>query len=305
LFFFAFSLVPEGFFSRSADAGRHEIRAAADMQPESAIPAEALRIRILAHSNRAEDQEIKRRVRDRVMALIGSWEPSPKTNEEMRERLKAHLGEIEAAAQAELARWGAAYGARAMYGNVPFPAKTFAGREYPAGEYEGLLITLGDGDGDNWWCVLFPPLCLAGAVAEDEETEHRTAETSANPRAAGPADQTGAEGQAVRPVPKTNASGKAVQPAPKTPASGEVDPAPKRQAFGQAIQPAPKLPAPGKTDSGPKAMAYGKSGSAAEHGKGVMQQNGDAGKTEKPRVKFLLWELLQRLADFLKKLFSS
>ena len=288
LLILAFFSWPEKLLSRSADAGPFEVRAAADGGRADARPAgdglaadamadpfrsseaefaEAIRIRILAHSNSEEDQEIKRRVRDRVMALIESWRPSPKTNAEMREMLQAHLGEIEEAANGELARWGAAYGARAMYGNVPFPAKTFAGRELPAGEYEGLLITLGDGNGDNWWCMLFPPLCLAGAVAKDEEADHRK-ETASNPRTAGPMDQ---------PKPQ---NGKTVQPAPKATVSGKADPA-------------------------PKALAHDKSGSAAKPEKGAARRDGDAGTAEKPRVKFLLWELLQRFADFLKKLFSG
>ena len=145
------------------------------------IREEAIRIRILAHSNREEDQAVKRKVRDRVTALIASW-PAPDTLAEARATLRTHLAEIEAAAEAELARWGAPYGAKAYLGDVPFPAKTFGGRTYPAGDYEALLITLGDGEGDNWWCVLFPPLCLTGAVADDGAEAERPKETAGSER---------------------------------------------------------------------------------------------------------------------------
>ena len=308
----AFFSWPEKLLSRSADAGPFEVRAAADGGRADARPAgdglaadamadpfrsseaefaEAIRIRILAHSNSEEDQEIKRRVRDRVMALIESWRPSPKTNAEMREMLQAHLGEIEEAANGELARWGAAYGARAMYGNVPFPAKTFAGRELPAGEYEGLLITLGDGNGDNWWCMLFPPLCLAGAVAKDDETGSKgddgqkaeEAESGAEARAPGQAGKTGAANRAARPVPDGLANGKAGA------ANGEAG-----SANGNAVS------AMGKAGS-----ANGKTVSAEEPERGPAQRSGDAGQDPaKPKVKFLVWELIQRLAGFLKNLFA-
>jgi len=183
-------------FSPEATAGRRspDTAQAGEPAPDSLIPPEAIRIRILAHSDRPEDQAIKERVRDRVMALIGSWRPSPETAEEMRELLADRLEEIERAADAEPARHGASYGARAVFGRVPFPAKTFAGREYPAGEYEALLIVLGDGEGQNWWCVLFPPLCLAGAVAKDDETGSE-GDAGKQAEAAKPASEARASGQ--------------------------------------------------------------------------------------------------------------
>jgi len=234
--------------------------------PDSLIPPEAIRIRILAHSDRPEDQAMKERVRDRVMALIGSWRPSPETAGEMRELLAARLEEIERAADAELARMGAPYGARAVFGNVPFPAKTFAGREYPAGEYEALLIVLGDGEGENWWCVLFPPLCLAGAVAKDDETgsngdtgKQAEEAPAAEARASGRADKTGAAELSAKPEPDhRSAKGKA----------------------GSAEEP----------DTGPAPRSD--------------DTDADAAKAGKPRVKFLLVELFRRLADALKSLFA-
>jgi len=280
----------DGFSPRAAD-GSPDAAHAGGPAPDSPIPPEAIRIRILAHSDRPDDQAIKERVRDRVMALIGSWRPSPETAEEMRERLAAHLEEIERAAEAELARQDAPYGARAAFGRVPFPARTFAGREYPAGEYEALLIVLGDGEGENWWCVLFPPLCLAGAVAKDDETGSKgddgqkaeEAESGAEARAPGQAGKTGAANRAARPVPDGLANGKAGA------ANGEAG-----SANGNAVS------AMGKAGS-----ANGKTVSAEEPERGPAQRSGDAGQDPaKPKVKFLVWELIQRLAGFLKNLFA-
>jgi len=261
-------LAPNAAVDRCSPDAAHVVGQA----PESLIPPEAIRIRILAHSDRAEDQEIKGRVRDRVMALIGSWQPSPKTSAEMRKLLAANLEEIERAAEAELAQQGASYGARAMFGRVPFPAKTFAGREYPAGEYEALLIILGDGEGENWWCVLFPPLCLAGAIAKDDETGSKE-----EARDAGQATQAAREA-------KTAAKGRA---------SGQTD---KTGAADHAAKPAPTRLANGKADP-----SEGPEQGPAQR---VDDTGEDSAKPAKPRMKFLLWELIQRLVNFLKNLFG-
>ncbi|WP_019006861.1 stage II sporulation protein R [Cohnella laeviribosi] len=131
------------------------------------IPDEAIRIRIIANSDSDADQAVKRKVRDRVAALIESWGAMPETIEESRALLRSHMREIQAAAERVLEEEGAGYGAVAELAKVPFPAKTFAGVPYPAGRYEALRITLGQGGGANWWCVLFPPLCLTAATADD------------------------------------------------------------------------------------------------------------------------------------------
>lgn len=178
----------------AAKATKATIAAAAQ---GAVIREEAIRIRILAHSDRGEDQAVKRQVRDRVTALIASW-PAPASLAEARTLLRAHLAEIEAAAEAELARWDASYGAEAFLGEVPFPAKTFGGRTYPAGDYEALLITLGDGKGANWWCVLFPPLCLTGAVADDHAVADRPAKASGEAAGAGVREGGDAKGNEPR-----------------------------------------------------------------------------------------------------------
>ncbi len=133
---------------------------------EGDIPNQAIRLRILANSDALQDQAVKRAVRDRVMAVIDSWQEKPATIEEERETIRRHMPEIEAAVGAQLRESGYAYGFRAELGEVPFPIKTFAGRIYPAGDYEALRITLGAGAGQNWWCVLFPPLCLVSTVTK-------------------------------------------------------------------------------------------------------------------------------------------
>lgn len=132
------------------------------------IPEDAIRIRILANSDSEYDQQVKSALRDEVAAAIESWGPMPGTREEARAMIASHLPEIETAAERSLSRWDADYGAQVELAEVPFPQKTFEGREYAAGDYEALRITLGEGKGNNWWCVLFPPLCLTAAVSNED-----------------------------------------------------------------------------------------------------------------------------------------
>ncbi|MBB6733015.1 stage II sporulation protein R [Cohnella zeiphila] len=141
------------------------------------IPDDAIRIRIIAQSDSAADQAIKRGVRDRMAALIESWGKMPTTEDEAKAFLKARLPEVRKVADEALKAQNAPYGASIDLDEVPFPAKTFQGKAYPAGKYEALRITLGKGDGANWWCVLFPPLCLTAATAKDDADEAKSADT--------------------------------------------------------------------------------------------------------------------------------
>lgn len=152
--------------------------AAADSAQNSAIPNEAIRIRIIANSDSDRDQAIKRHVRDEVAKLIDSWGVMPDTIDEARTLIKSRLGEVQKTANRVLKREKAGYGAKTVLAKVDFPVKTFEGKEYPAGKYEALRITLGDGQGANWWCVLFPPLCLTAATAADDQAAAAPAKTS-------------------------------------------------------------------------------------------------------------------------------
>jgi len=136
-----------------------------------AIPEEAIRIRILAHSDAPRDQWVKQRVRDAIAAEVGGWELDGADAEKARAVIEAELAALERIATDTLLRYGFTYGAKAELAKVAFPAKTFEGERYPAGEYETLLITLGAGRGENWWCVLFPPLCFGGGTVKAKAAE--------------------------------------------------------------------------------------------------------------------------------------
>jgi stage II sporulation protein R len=126
----------------------------------NAIPQESIRLRILADSDSPSDQLLKRRIRDEVIVAMNGWVTGPQTIEEARETVRAHLPELDRLVGSMVLEAGYSYPHKVELGFVPFPTKVYGDRVYPAGNYEALRITLGRGLGQNWWCVLFPPLCF-------------------------------------------------------------------------------------------------------------------------------------------------
>lgn len=142
--------------------------AAAGGNVGEAIPQQSIRLRILADSDAPADQALKRRVRDVVVASMNEWASSPRTLEEARAHIRSRLPELEALATRTAIEAGFEYAVQAELGVVPFPTKVYDGQLYPAGEYEALRITIGRGLGQNWWCVLFPPLCFVDIAASEK-----------------------------------------------------------------------------------------------------------------------------------------
>jgi stage II sporulation protein R len=129
-------------------------------ETEEKIPQRAIRLRILANSDSPQDQALKRHVRDAVIAEMDRWPSKPQSLEEARDRLQSERSRMEQLAENTLLAHGSDQPVKVEYGMVSFPTKLYGDQVYPAGEYEALLITIGEGKGDNWWCVLFPPLCF-------------------------------------------------------------------------------------------------------------------------------------------------
>ncbi|WP_074593777.1 stage II sporulation protein R [Bacillus cereus] len=133
----------------------------ADAKGPSVIPKEAVRLRILANSDSDKDQALKRKVRDEVKAQIDGWVADLTSFEEARKVIQSHIPEIEKTVENTLKREGSKDSFQVKFSkNVKFPTKVYGNFIYPAGEYEAVLITIGEGEGANWWCVLFPPMCF-------------------------------------------------------------------------------------------------------------------------------------------------
>lgn len=145
------------------------------------IPKEAVRLRILANSDNQEDQALKRKIRDKVNQEITKWVEKLDSIDDARKVIKSHLPDIKKIALKVIQEENSKQSVKVEFGQVQFPTKLYGQFLYPAGEYEAVLITLGKGEGANWWCVLYPPLCfmdfsngVAVSPGFDEKKEKET-----------------------------------------------------------------------------------------------------------------------------------
>ncbi len=127
------------------------------------IPENSIRIRVIANSNNIEDQVLKLKVKENVENKIYEKLENTKTIEEARNKIKGSLNDIDKIVN--LTTNSNNYSIK--YGNNYFPEKTLYGIDYKEGNYESLVINLGNGEGNNWWCVLFPPLCMIDVKEND------------------------------------------------------------------------------------------------------------------------------------------
>lgn len=140
---------------------------------EVEIPNEAIRIRILANSNSEYDQKVKNNVKTEIQEYVYDLLKNTKNIDEARQIIKSKLNSISSLTDLSLKNQNYNLPYSINFGYNYFPEKTYKGITYDEGYYESLLITLGNGLGDNWWCVLFPPLCLLEAE-ESTEVEYTT-----------------------------------------------------------------------------------------------------------------------------------
>ena len=118
------------------------------------IPTSSIRYRIIANSDSVEDQMLKIRIKDDINKEIMPILENADSLDESRELIVNNLSDIKKI----VSKYTDDY--NVDYGYNYFPNKTYKGVEYDSGKYESLVITLGDGLGENWWCVMYPPLCL-------------------------------------------------------------------------------------------------------------------------------------------------
>ena len=121
-----------------------------------------LRMHIRANSNSQSDQAVKYEVRDAVVALLTPVVAACESREEALSAVSGALDEVAATAEAVLQAAGFSYGARASLKREECPTRVYEGVTLEAGVYDALILELGTGEGDNWWCVVYPPLCFAG-----------------------------------------------------------------------------------------------------------------------------------------------
>ena len=119
-----------------------------------------IRIHVLANSDSQADQALKLQVKDAVVTYLKPQLEQSCSIEESRQIIQRSLPQIEQIAQQTLQQQHSGYQVTLQYGRFDFPIKYYGSFSLPAGNYEALRILIGEGQGHNWWCVLFPPMCF-------------------------------------------------------------------------------------------------------------------------------------------------
>lgn len=136
------------------------------------IAENVIRFHVLAHSDSYADQMIKDIVRSEVLSEFEELLTSTKNINESRQLLKAELPVIQAHAETVVRQLGFDYPVKARIDMAFFPTMTYGDLAFPPGIYETLQITIGDGVGKNWWCLMFPPLCFVDMTSTETGRQH-------------------------------------------------------------------------------------------------------------------------------------
>jgi len=145
-----------GYFLHSGNSQSKEI--------QEGIAEKIIRFHVIADSDLPQAQEVKLQVKD---AVVKSMEPMLKDVEsvqEAREMIQVHMNEIEEVARESLEAQGSTNEVKAELTHCYFPVKSYGEYTFPDGEYEALRITIGEGEGKNWWCVMYPRLCFVDSL---------------------------------------------------------------------------------------------------------------------------------------------
>ena len=137
---------------------------AVSLHRQETLSRKMIRLHVIANSDSDADQALKLRVRDVVLARATAILEQSADRREAESRLRGQLLELERIAAKEIAAEGYDYPVTVNLENTDFPTKEYDGFTLPAGEYLALRVIIGEGQGRNWWCVVFPPLCTAASA---------------------------------------------------------------------------------------------------------------------------------------------
>ena len=129
-------------------------------QPKS--HSEYLRIHIRANSNLDCDQQVKYLVKDEIVSFLTPYIAGCNTKQKARTMLEKNLSNMQKVAKNVLIKNGFDYSVKVALKNEQFPTRVYDGVQLESGFYDALIIELGSAKGDNWWCVVYPPLCFTG-----------------------------------------------------------------------------------------------------------------------------------------------
>ena len=137
---------------------------------ESLIYDKVLRLHVIANSDSEEDQTLKLLVRDAILEKTSILLSKTTSREDARLIIEENLTELQKIAKSTVKENDYSYPVSIEFGEEEYPTKTYESCAFPAGEYLSLKIKIGSAQGKNWWCVLFPPLCLSAASDKDAYT---------------------------------------------------------------------------------------------------------------------------------------
>lgn len=139
----------------------------------SNIESSVFRLHVIANSDSKEDQDLKYIVRDNILTYINEISKNASTKEEVIEIARNNIDTIKQIAQETVYENGYNYSVNIKIGNFAFPTKQYGDISLPAGFYDALRVEIGSASGQNWWCVIFPPLCFvdvsSGVVPEESK----------------------------------------------------------------------------------------------------------------------------------------
>ena len=137
------------------------------------IADSVFRLHVIANSDSDEDQNLKYIVRDKILEYMKTLTESATSKSEIIKIASTHINDFEKIAQNTVYENGFNYNISVEIGNFDFPTKTYGDVSFPPGFYDALRIKIGDAKGQNWWCVMFPPLCFidvsSGVVPDDSK----------------------------------------------------------------------------------------------------------------------------------------
>lgn len=153
---------------------------------------EVYRLHVIANSDSQQDQSLKLKVRDRVIETLDGLVGQDSSREETKKAVEDNIELICEAASDEIQENGYDYPVTVRTGSFPFPTKYYGNIGLPKGKYDGLQVIIGEGEGQNWWCVLYPNLCFVdGTVSMPEDSQKKLSGSLSNEAASVISDKTG------------------------------------------------------------------------------------------------------------------
>lgn len=146
------------------------VYAAGLVNDRQSLKNELVRLHVVAQSDSQHDQSVKLEVRDAVLQSLEQGMSRLTDVEQAKEYIQTHLPDIQRVANETLAKLGQQQKAVVTFVKEKFPVRDYETFSLPSGVYESLRITIGDGEGKNWWCVVFPKLCMSATTAGVEDT---------------------------------------------------------------------------------------------------------------------------------------